>query len=268
MASESDTERMGFAAPSSPGAVDSSLPSRPVPSSPSSYFDALYTPTVASASSSKVPAPINSAAANSASSTSHLHPSSASNAAYLSVTPPSPTRRNTTGSTTSTITPGSPQAAAVPLPRHLHKTHSHHQPRASSTPAAGLQTSVPGVDGAALDPDILAQAETIRKERLSRRARKAQADSDSLHDGTEAEGPEMARVNLDRAAPGPSGVTRGKSTVQHKDASAAQIEEARVLVGNLIGEDHVNYVLMYNMLTGIRIGVSRHCHWRGSRTVR
>lgn len=29
-----------------------------------------------------------------------------------------------------------------------------------------------------------------------------------------------------------------------------------VLVGNLIGEGHVNYVLMYNMLTGIRIGVS------------
>ena len=29
-----------------------------------------------------------------------------------------------------------------------------------------------------------------------------------------------------------------------------------VLVGNLIGEDHVNYVMMYNMLTGIRIGVS------------
>jgi 1-phosphatidylinositol-4-phosphate 5-kinase len=29
-----------------------------------------------------------------------------------------------------------------------------------------------------------------------------------------------------------------------------------VLVGNLIGEDHVNYVLMYNMLTGIRVGVS------------
>ncbi|BGP16165.1 hypothetical protein JCM10213_006100 [Rhodosporidiobolus nylandii] len=30
-----------------------------------------------------------------------------------------------------------------------------------------------------------------------------------------------------------------------------------VLVGNLIGQDHANYVLMYNMLTGIRIGVSR-----------
>lgn len=31
----------------------------------------------------------------------------------------------------------------------------------------------------------------------------------------------------------------------------------RVLVGNLISEGHVNYVLMYNMLTGIRIAVSR-----------
>ncbi|KAH9074290.1 SAICAR synthase-like protein [Lactarius deliciosus] len=37
-----------------------------------------------------------------------------------------------------------------------------------------------------------------------------------------------------------------------------QVEEIpRVLVGNLIGEGHVNYVLMYNMLTGIRIAVSR-----------
>jgi hypothetical protein len=27
-------------------------------------------------------------------------------------------------------------------------------------------------------------------------------------------------------------------------------------MGNLIGEDHVNYILMYNMLTGIHIGVS------------
>ncbi|ORY97082.1 hypothetical protein BCR41DRAFT_314706 [Lobosporangium transversale] len=31
----------------------------------------------------------------------------------------------------------------------------------------------------------------------------------------------------------------------------------RVLIGTRIGEDHVNYVLMYNMLTGIRVSVSR-----------
>ncbi|KDQ09124.1 hypothetical protein BOTBODRAFT_117659 [Botryobasidium botryosum FD-172 SS1] len=34
-------------------------------------------------------------------------------------------------------------------------------------------------------------------------------------------------------------------------------DEKQVLVGNLIGEGHENYVLMYNMLTGIRIAVSR-----------
>jgi hypothetical protein len=67
---------------------------------------------------------------------------------------------------------------------------------------------VPGIDGAALDSDILAQAEAIRRERLERRQKKA-----------------------------------------------AEVKK-EVLVGNLIGEDHVNYVLMYNMLTGIRIGVS------------
>ncbi|KAI0063903.1 SAICAR synthase-like protein [Artomyces pyxidatus] len=64
-----------------------------------------------------------------------------------------------------------------------------------------------------LASDIQLQAEQIRRERLSKRA-KAQQELD----------------------------TSG---------------EARVLVGNLIGEDHVNYVLMYNMLTGIRIAVSR-----------
>lgn len=30
----------------------------------------------------------------------------------------------------------------------------------------------------------------------------------------------------------------------------------RVMIGTPIGEDHVNYVLMYNMLTGIRVSVS------------
>lgn len=39
-------------------------------------------------------------------------------------------------------------------------------------------------------------------------------------------------------------------------APKEKLDEDKVLVGNLIGEDHVNYVLMYNMLTGIRIGVS------------
>lgn len=42
-----------------------------------------------------------------------------------------------------------------------------------------------------------------------------------------------------------------------RTVSKASKEEERPVVGNLIGEDHANYVLMYNMLTGIRIAVSR-----------
>lgn len=56
---------------------------------------------------------------------------------------------------------------------------------------------------------------------------------------------------------------QGPSSSSHAAPAAAptllrapsKLPEDRPLVGNLIGEDHVNYVLMYNMLTGIRIGV-------------
>ncbi|KAL7416330.1 hypothetical protein BDY24DRAFT_379321 [Mrakia frigida] len=264
MASESDTERMGFAAPgslpSSPVGPDSSLPpppssSRPSPTSNSGYFDGHIarrnTPPSANATSTTPPA---------IPASSLLHPSSAS---IISVTPPSPTRRNTTGSSNSIILPpSSPQPSNPPtLPRaNLHKTlshHSSHQARASSTPVpAPSKTDVPGVDGAAVDSDILAQMETIRKERLSRRARQAATETSSIGGGEGEGGQEGARVNLDGSSAGPSHQTRARSGTEGGKGAATQ-EEARVLVGNLIGEDHVNYVLMYNMLTGIRIGVSR-----------
>lgn len=106
----------------------------------------------------------------------------------------------------------------------------HSQSTFSSSPPTRNQTTVPGVDGAALDSDILAQAETIRRERLERRQKKASAAETVPEPGELKEKAEQQRKGTD---------------------------EAKVLVGNLIGEDHVNYVLMYNMLTGIRIGVSR-----------
>lgn len=54
-----------------------------------------------------------------------------------------------------------------------------------------------------------------------------------------------------------SAVAGSKEGVYATPAAKGDLpEQERVLVGNLIGEDHVNYVLMYNMLTGIRIGVS------------
>jgi 1-phosphatidylinositol-4-phosphate 5-kinase len=76
--------------------------------------------------------------------------------------------------------------------------------------------------------DIQLHAEQIRRERMSKRA-KAQQEAEAA-------------------------LTR--------QTSGGKEEGQNVLVGNLIGEDHVNYVLMYNMLTGIRIGVSPyHSIW-------
>lgn len=46
-----------------------------------------------------------------------------------------------------------------------------------------------------------------------------------------------------------------KRTLKHKRRQDDESE--KVFVGTRIGEDHVNYVTAYNMLTGIRVGVSR-----------
>ncbi|CAG8592439.1 2293_t:CDS:2 [Funneliformis mosseae] len=51
-------------------------------------------------------------------------------------------------------------------------------------------------------------------------------------------------------------VKRRLSKRRTRDKDRDDIDDG-VMVGTRIGEDHVNYVLMYNMLTGIRVGVSR-----------
>ena len=60
------------------------------------------------------------------------------------------------------------------------------------------------------------------------------------------------------AHPGPGARQRSRGPgmgLEQVDEGARDEMGAGVLVGNLIGQDHANYVLMYNMLTGIRIGV-------------
>lgn len=79
-----------------------------------------------------------------------------------------------------------------------------------------------------LASDIQMQADQIRRERNSKRVKAQQ----------EAEAALTRSASMSRGA-------RGDGR-----------DDGQVLVGNLIGEDHVNYVLMYNMLTGIRIAVS------------
>lgn len=92
------------------------------------------------------------------------------------------------------------------------------------TRMATLQSSHPTAfeESGELADDIELQAEQIRRERMSKRFKQQQEAERAL--------------------------TRSATVLSRVDD--------KPLVGNLIGEDHVNYVLMYNMLTGIRIAVS------------
>lgn len=71
------------------------------------------------------------------------------------------------------------------------------------------------------------------------------------------------RVSMSRGTAAPASPRSPRSprfSMAHHHHNAHPEEahdQPRALVGNLIGEEHVNYVLMYHMLTGIRIGVSR-----------
>lgn len=126
-----------------------------------------------------------------------LHPSSA--ASHFSIAP----RRNTTGNVTQR-----------PMDQ-LSSMHNH------------LSSYRPSDMPALVDPDILEQANQIRKQRKRAKV--------------------QAQLEAEARAP-------------------KEKEREEVLVGNLIGEDHVNYVLMYNMLTGIRVAVSR-CQAKIRRTL-
>ncbi len=134
-------------------------------------------------------------------------------------TPIKPSRRNTTGS-----------ASTLPAPHPSRMATLQSFPRSHD----GVELE-PELDGE-LASDIQLQAEQIRRKRLSKRA-KAAAEAEKVRAENHAER-DLARS---------TSLVRGHS--QRDD---------RPLVGNLIGEDHVNYVLMYNMLTGIRIAVCVH----------
>ena len=114
-----------------------------------------------------------------------------------------------------------PPGGSGPLhPARRNTTGGHIRP-VRSAPQAGCGYDVE----TDIEDDIQVQAEQIRRERKRAKAQK---------DAEEA-------------------LTR---TTSRRRGSVGKEEENKVLVGNLIGEDHVNYVLMYNMLTGIRIAVS------------
>jgi 1-phosphatidylinositol-4-phosphate 5-kinase len=126
------------------------------------------------------------------------------------------------------LQPPSPTSAQRPTRRNTTGSTSVTQKRSpshakgASQPFGTVDDAVLGEGGIELASDIEIHAEKIRRERMSKRAKQQQE----------------AEAALTRAA-----------------IDVKEVMQDTPLVGNLIGEGHVNYVLMYNMLTGIRIGV-------------
>lgn len=116
-----------------------------------------------------------------------------------------------------------PAAAALLHQRPTRRNTTGSNSRRASAAAAGSRAledadlGAPVTASGEWESEIEMQAEQIRRERNAKRQKEAE-----------------------------EALTIGRP--EHKDD--------KPLVGNLIGEGHVNYVLMYNMLTGIRIAVS------------
>lgn len=152
---------------------------------------------------------------------------------------PLPQPSATTTTPTTATTPVTNLSTSAPNPSRRHTTGSsapkHHQrlyQRFAAPQPQALDDTAAVLGDAALElqSDIKIHSEQIRRERQSKRAKQqAQAEAEAALTRTDTRG------------------TRGTK----------EDDDSKPLVGNLIGEDHVNYVLMYNMLTGIRIGVSR-----------
>jgi 1-phosphatidylinositol-4-phosphate 5-kinase len=112
-----------------------------------------------------------------------------------------------------------------------------------------------------LDQEIARHAEVIRKERQSRRIEVAHESMDSALSNNliSYEPPPISAPSIHQQQRLSSSDQPNRSSTRDQNkrrvSGHANDVHGGVLVGNLIGEGHVNYVLMYNMLTGIRIGV-------------
>lgn len=152
-----------------------------------------------------------------------------------------------------------PAAGGRPQPQRRNTNPTHSTPpmvprvlsSSVSTTGHGPQPSLDG--NINLPPDILAQADILRRERLQKRQKKMSLliSHQQAPDITVDPGDGTAAAASPKQA-GPASKVDRRATVRRKET-----EETKVLVGNLVGEGHRNYVLMYNMLTGIRVAVSR-----------
>ena len=160
-----------------------------------------------------------------------------------------PSRRNTTGS--STNPPSKPNRASAGA-----GSSAGGVPIAASTSGIGASGSTAGMIhdhwDPELDEDMKKQAEQIRRER-KRRDLEAQEAERIKEEGGPAAGKRDSKGKEKGHAR--SGSAGAKST-GGRSGGGKSLDEWRPIVGNVVGEGHVNYVLMYNMLTGIRVAVS------------
>ncbi|KAK4053232.1 Phosphatidylinositol-4-phosphate 5-kinase [Microbotryomycetes sp. JL221] len=114
-----------------------------------------------------------------------------------------------------------------------------------------------------VESSIAAQAEMIRKQRQEKRLEKEKEQAGVVHNTMSGSSGLVGQSTLTTtggsavAASSGGGAPMMRRRTTRAGSGDMREPGAGVLVGNLIGQDHANYVLMYNMLTGIRIGVSR-----------
>lgn len=190
----------------------------------------------------------------------------ASTSSFLSASPSPMRRSNTTGtalgpslSRQSNASNSSPTTNRLPSPKP--QRAFSYQPSPTSPSGDGsrpLYAAPPPHEYDEVESSIAAQAEVIRKQRQEKRLEKekerveqeAAAAGNRQSGGLVGGAPMMKRRSTKMGVGGVGGGVNGAGGAEQGGPGAG------VLVGNLIGQDHANYVLMYNMLTGIRIGVS------------
>ena len=205
------------------------------------------------------------------------------------------TRRNTTGSITTPLPPSlsnqslkkkPPSKSALSPSTHVVATNPDSSlPTHATTVPNSTNPSFPlplqagfGEGSVELASDIFKISEKIRRERNLKRAKQMEMKREMLSKEKRLEvGVAAAAAASTAGATGeldqsgsPTGTGTGMvaggslfgplattTTTATTRGPGDEVVEENPLVGNLIGEGHVNYVLMYNMLTGIRIAVSR-----------
>lgn len=132
----------------------------------------------------------------------------------------------------------------------LAMTDSNQGARQGPAVAPPLHTGNPKVD-----EDIANIYDQMRRQRETKKMRETNIDPEQHQQQQQllAQGqpPQKGKSQQDGPLRGGTVLMRAKSGRKTTE------EEPKALIGNVIGEEHDNYVLMYNMLTGIRIGVSR-----------